>query len=270
MYFCQLYGMGCCRDKFPTAHRLLTLVSLSASVYVYYKLVTYVGETMPNMVDLSTVMSAARLNVRGLVHPLMIVFFDAHRGHVLDFVAALDDLVPSTRHAPLRPFAARFVGWLTATLAAELLQLLVFFHRIGFENFSALPAAMLVLSNLWIVTPVLVHVQLVSLALRGVRDVNGRITSFGSWRVYRHRWTRLQYAAVRLTDTAFGAIIVMFVVFVITDLTFFTFVAHMCWKNDLPVELASYVLIMFVRAALTFQLFRTCHRCKAEVNTAVI
>lgn len=261
--------MGCCREEFPTTHRLLTLANLSASVYVYYNVITLVGDTMPDMFDLHTVMSAVRLNARGLVQSLMIAFFEAHRGHVLDFVAALDDLVPSAARLSLLPFAARFFGWLTATLAAELLQLLAYFYRADFDGFTVISTSQFVLSNVWIVTPVLVHMTLVSLACRGVRDINGRITSFDSWRAHRHRWTRLQWAVTRLTDTAFGAIIVAYVVFIITDLTFFAFIASLSWTNGYPVEVATYVLLMSVRAALTFQLFRTCHRCKTEVNIMI-
>lgn len=273
MYICHLYGMGYFRTDFWIAYVvyiLLILVNLLASAYTYHCVIAFVQTNLPLMLDLSVIGSAVRLHFRFLSPPLMIAFLSLNKTAVLQCVDVIDHLVPSIRHAPLKPFSVEFFGWLVATLAAESVQLLTYHYRQKFKRFSWSIFLHFVLSNVWIVTPILLHTFLISAIHRGIREINDNSTSIRAWRTYKLQWKQLHRTAIDLTNSVFGVIIIIYMLFTIMDITFFCFAVYISWRKYYTRDMIGYITIVFARAGLTFRLFRTCHNCKKEVMYIII
>lgn len=269
MYFCYLYGMGLCRKSsriLYVVYMSSVCVNVSVSLYTYRKVYYFMQTQMPEMFDVSTIMSVVRVNSRFLVSSLTILFMSANNAAILDCVDAIDRLDLSVRRVSLKPFVLRFVGWLTATIIADFLQLIVFLIRTEFQFFSAPVFTMLVISNAWIITPVLFYMLVVSIVRHEACDINGNVTSIGAWKVYRPKWKRLLCIAIGLTESQFGVMIIVFIIWTILEITFFCYALYLSWRMSLALEIYAYTVIMITRGSLTFQLFRECHNCKTQVT----
>jgi len=266
MYFCHLYGMGFCYDDFPIIYYLFVFVNMSASIYICYGVLIFVKTHMSGIFDLSTLTSVVRLNIRFLAHPSMIVLLCAKKTTIMNYISDFDKLVLRINAVSLKPHLIHFFGWLSTTLVSELIQLMTFHYSTDFIFFNILPTVQFVISNVWLVTPVLMHIFLISLVSHGIREINNDITSMRTWRMHSQKWKELQHVAIVLTNSVFGTIIIIFIMFTIMELTFFCFAVYLSWRANHSNELFAYLINMFVRAGLMFQLFRTSHCCKIEVN----
>lgn len=266
MHLCHLYGMGHLSGALRFAYAPMVVANITATILIYYYVITSFRARMPGAFSTDLITSVARLNAKFLAPPLMIASMCWHRAAVLDCLCALDDLVPSARHYPLTPAGIHFACWLTATLATELGQLMAFHIRTGYIVYSSFATMQFVLSNVWPVTAVLIYTFLVETIRHGFRDVNGELTTMGQWSARRSTWQALHKAAMHLTDTVFGPIIVTFITFTIWEMAFFGYVAYLTFVNNMFSETAAYTTMMIVRSGLMVHLFRTCQHCKAEVS----
>ncbi|KAL5236293.1 hypothetical protein ACI65C_003703 [Semiaphis heraclei] len=221
---------------------------------------------MSGIFDLSTLTSVVRLQIRFLAHPLMIILLCAQKTTIMNYISDFDHLVLRINDVSLKPYMIHFFGWLSTTLVSELIQLMAFHYRTDFIFFNIFSTVQFVISNVWLVTPVLMYIFLISLVSHGIREINNDITSMRTWRTHSQKWKELQHVAIVLTNSVFGKIIIIFIMFTIMELTFFCFAVYLCWRANHHNELFAYFINMFVRAGLMFQLFRTSHSCKMKVN----
>jgi len=266
MHFCHLFGMGFCCDGFQIVYFLLIFTNMSVSIYIYYEMFIFVQTHLSEMFDLSTITSVVRLHIRFLAHPLMIVLLCVKKTTIINYITDLDDLVHRINDVSLKPYMIHFFGWLSTILVAELIQIMTFHHRTNLRFFSISATAQYVISNVWLVTPILMYIFLISLVSHGIREINNDITSIRAWRTHSLKWKELQHVGIVLTKSVFGKIIIIFIMFTIMELTFFCFAIYLSWRNNHTNEIVAYFIILFVRAGLMFQLFRTSHTCKIEVN----
>lgn len=270
-YLCHAYGMGYCRDGgFRAAgavHYTSIAFNLWASAYTYYDVHVFAFNNLVMMHDLTTVVSVARLLFRFAAPVAMIASLAANGGAAVAAVESLDRLVPSVRGAPLTAHAYRFAAWMAAAMIAELLQILVFHVRTDFAFSSARVTAQFVFTNVWLVTPVLVHTFLMTLVRCGVRDINAAVDTTAAWRARCADWKELRRLGAELTNRTFGVIIVVSMVCTIAEMSFFCFAVYLAWREQSVSEISCYALIMAVRSGFTLYLFRTCHECKAEVRS---
>ncbi|XP_015366146.1 PREDICTED: uncharacterized protein LOC107163304 isoform X2 [Diuraphis noxia] len=270
MCFCHLYGMGFCYDDFRIIYFISIFVNMSASIYIYYKALIFVQMNMSNMFDLSTLTSVVRLHIRFLANPLMIVLLCAKITTIMNYISDFDDLVVRINDVSLKPYMLHFFGWLSITLVTEFIQLMTFHYRMDFRYLKISSTVQFVISNVWLVTPVLIYIFLISLVSHGIREINNDITSMRAWRTHSQKWKELQHAAIVLTNSVFGKIIIIFIMYTIMELTFFCFALYLSWRGNYFSELVAYFIILFVRAGLMFQLFRTSHSCKMEMKRTQI
>jgi len=266
MYFCHLYGMGLNCDGIRIVYFLFIFLNMSVSIYIYYEIFIYVQTQLSEMFDLSTITSVVRLHIRFLAHPLMILLLCVKKTAIMNYIRDFDDLVYGINDVSLKPHMIHFFGWLSTTLVAELLQIMTFHYRTDLIFFSITATVEFVISNVWLVTPVLMYIFLISLVSHGIREINNDITSIRVWKTHRLKWKELQQVGIVLTNSVFGNIIIIFIMFTIMELTFFCFMIYLSWRSNYPNEMVAYFIILFVRAGLMFQLFRTSHSCKIEVN----
>lgn len=266
MYFCHLYGMGFCRDNFQMIYSILIFINVSASIYIHYEMFIFVQTHLSSMFDLSTITSVIRLHIRFLAHPLMIILLCAKRTTILNYISDFDSLILRINTISLRPYMIHFFGWLVITLIAEFLQIMAFHYRTNLEMFTILSVFEFVFSNVWIVTPVLIYIFLISLVSQGIHEINNDITSIREWRTHSLKWKQLQHVGIVLTDIVFGKIIIIFIMYTIMELTFFFYATYLSWINNNYNELVGYIIILFARAGLMFHLFRTTQICKLKVN----
>jgi hypothetical protein len=266
MYFCHLYGMGFCRDNFRIIDFLLIFINVSVSIHVYYVLFVYVQTNLSSMFSLSTITSVVRLHIRFLAHPLMIVLLSVKKTTILNYISDFDSLVLRINKVSLTPYAIHFFSWLITTLLAELIQVMAFHYRTDLQIFAIWSTVRYVISNVWIVTPVLMYIFLISLVSNGIQEINNDITSIRAWRIHSPKWKELQCMSIVLTNSVFGNIIIIFIMYTIMDLTFFFYATYLSLISNLPIEMVGYIIILFVRAGLMFHLFRTTQSCKLEVN----
>ncbi|XP_022174292.1 uncharacterized protein LOC111036546 [Myzus persicae] len=264
MYFCHLYGMGLYRDGFRIVYFLFIFVNLSVSIYIYYEMFIYVQKNLSEMFDLSTITSVVRLHIRFLAHPIMIVLLCVKKTTIMNYISDFDDLVYRINDVSLKPYMIHFFGWLSITMVAELIQIMAFHYRTDLKFFSITATAQFVISNVWLVTPVLMYIFLISLVSRGIRELNSDITSIRVWKTHSLKWKELQHMGIVLTNTVFGKIIIIFIMFTIMELTFFCFTIYLSWRANSPNEIVAYFINLCVRASLMFELFRTSHSCKIE------
>jgi len=266
IHFCLLFGMEFCCNDFQIVFFLLIFINMSVSIYIYYVMFVYVQTQLSEMFDLSTITSVVRLHIRFLAHPLMIGLLYAKKTTIMNYISDFDDLVHRINDVSLKPYMINFFGWLSTILVAEFIQIMAFHHRTNLRFFTISATAQFVISNVWLVTPVLMYIFLISLVSHGIREMNNDITSIRAWRTHILKWKELQHVGIVLTNSVFGKIIIIFIMFTIMELTFFCFAIFLCWKRKYPNEICAYLIILFVRAGLMFQLFRTSHKCKIEVN----
>lgn len=264
MCVCHVFGVG--YSRFRYAYILLVVTNLSASVWLYFTVINFVLIEMQQMYDPAIIMSVVRTHFRMLTPPFMIVYLSLNKTAILDHVHAFDRIVPSLRDLSLTPYAVHFFGWLIAILAAESLQLAAYYIRIRFVNFYAPRDVKFVLSNTCMVTPILHHMFLMSVIRYGFRDINAKVTSIGDWITFRSRWKELRRTAIHLTNTVFGEMIIVFIMFTVFDMIFFIFLSYNTYRSGMTTETNMYVMMVLARAGLMFQLFRTCRNCKIEVN----
>lgn len=266
IYICHLYGMGhCFCDRFSMFNYILILINLTNATYVYFSIYKKISAAS-DMYDLSTIMVVVRLHFRFLTPMIMIICLNVNKAVILCSIETLDHLIPSIRNISLKPFLLHFVGWIFITLAAEFLQILAFHVRTNFEYFLSLKLFVIfVFSNIWIVTPVLQYMYLMSMIFYGIRNINENITAIQMWKIHRSQWKELQHLAMHLTKSVFGEIIIIFIGFTIMDITFFCFAIYLSWKFNYVYEEFGYIVMILVRAGLVIQLFRTCHYCNIEV-----
>lgn len=240
---------------------------MSASIYTYYEVVfIFVQANLSEMFNLSTLTSVVRLHIRFLAHPLMILLLCANMTTIMNYISDFDDLVLRINNVSLKPYMIHFFGWLSTTLVTELIQLMTFHYRVNFRFFKIYTTAQFVISNVWLVTPVLMYIFLISLVSHGIQEINNNITSMRAWRTHSQKWKKLQHVAIVLTNSVFGKIIIIFIMFTIMELTFFCFAVYLSWRANNSSELVAYIINLFVRAGMMFQLFRISHSCKMEVN----
>lgn len=266
MYFCHLFGMGFCFNDFQIVFFLLIFINMSVSIYIYYEMLIYIQTNLSEMFDLSTITSVVRLHIRFLAHPLMIVFLFVKKTIIMNYIRNFDDIVYRINDVSLKPYMIHFFSWLSIILVAEFLQLMTFHHRRNLRYFTISATAQFVLSNVWLVTPVLMYIFLISLVSYSIREINNDITSIRAWKTHCLKWKELQHAGIVLTKSVFGKIIIIFIMFTIMELTFFSFTVYLSWRSNFPNEIVAYLIILFVRAGLMFQLFRTSNSCKGEIN----
>lgn len=269
MYFCHLYGMGfcCCSLRIQYVFYMFSVcVNLSITLYMYRNVFVYMQSQMPQMFDVSTIMSVVRVNFRFLASSLMILFMSINNTAILNCVNVIDRLDLSIRDVSLKPFVLRFVGWLTITMALDSLQMCIYHIRTNFKMFSVAVFLQFFFCNVWIITPILFYTLIVSIICHEARNINDNVTSITAWRTYRPKWKELQSTAISLTKSEFGVMIIVFITWTIIDITFFCFATYLTWRLSSELELFGYVLLMTARAGLMFQLFRECHNCKIEVN----
>ncbi|XP_026823316.1 uncharacterized protein LOC113561217 isoform X4 [Rhopalosiphum maidis] len=266
MYFCHLYGMGFCRDDFRIIDFLSIFINVSVSIHVYYVIFVYVQTHLSLMFSLSTITSVVRLHIRFLAHPLMIVFLSVKKTTILNYISDFDSLVLRINKVSLTPYTIHFLSWQIATMLAELIQIMAFHYRTDLQFFAIWSTVRFVISNVWIVTPVLMYIFLISLVSNGIHEVNNDITSIRAWRIHSLKWKKLQCMSIVLTNSVFGNIIIIFIMYTIMDLTFFFYATYLSWINNFPNEIVAYIIILFVRAGLMFHLFRTTQSCKLEMK----
>ncbi|XP_029345923.1 uncharacterized protein LOC115034182 [Acyrthosiphon pisum] len=264
IHFCHLFGMGFCCDDFQIVYFLFIFINLSVSIYIYYEMYIYVQTHLSEMFDLSTITSVVRLHIRFLAHPLMIVLLCVKKTTIMNYISGFDGLVHRINDVSLKPYMIHFFGWLSTILVAELIQIMSFHHRTNLKFFTISATAQYVISNVWLVTPVLMYIFLISLISHGIREINNEITSIRAWRTHSLKWKELQHVGIVLTNSVFGKIIIIFIMFTIIELTFFCFTIYLSWRRNHHNEIVAYFIILFVRAGLMFQLFRTSHSCKIE------
>ncbi|XP_026823314.1 uncharacterized protein LOC113561217 isoform X2 [Rhopalosiphum maidis] len=264
MYFCHLYGMGFCPNNFRIIYFLLIFINVSVSFHIYYTMFVYVQTHLSSMFNLSTVTSVVRLHIRFLAHPLMIVFLSVKKTTILNYISVFDSLVLRINKVSLTPYTIHFLSWIITTLLAELIQIMAFHYRTDLQYFTAWSTAQYVFPNVWLVTPVLIYIFLISLVSNGIHEVNNNITSIRAWRIHSLKWKKLQCMSIVLTNSVFGNIIIIFIMYTIMDLTFFFYATYLSWINNFPNEIVAYIIILFVRAGLMFHLFRTTQSCKLE------
>lgn len=261
---CHVFGVG--YSRFRSAYILLMVGNLSASVWLYFTVINHLLRDMDQMHDPTVIVSVVRTQFRMMTPPFMIVYLSLNKTAILDHVHAFDHIVPSLRDLSLTPYAVHFFGWLTAVLAAESLQLVTFYIRTRFYQFYALRDIKFVLSNTVLVTPILHHIFLMSVIRYGFRDINAKVTSIEEWITYRSRWKELRRTAIHLTNTVFGEMIIVFIILTVLEVIFFIFLSYNTYRSGIITETLTYVMMVFARAGLMFQLFRTCRNCKIEVN----
>lgn len=266
MYFCHLYGMGFCHDNFQIINSILIFINVSASIYIHYEMFIFVQTHLPSMFDLSTITSVIRLHIRFLAHPLMIVLLCVKKTTIQNYISDVDSLILRINTILLKPYMIHFFGWLVITLIAEFIQIMAFHYRTDLKMFSILSVFEFVFSNVWIVTPVLIYIFLISLISQGIDEINNEITSIREWRTHSLKWKQLQYLGIVLTKIVFGKIIIIFIIYSIMELTFLFYVTYLSWINNYHNEIVGYIIILFVRAGLMFHLFRTTQICKLKVN----
>ncbi|XP_060854456.1 uncharacterized protein LOC132932206 isoform X2 [Rhopalosiphum padi] len=266
MYFCHLYGMGFCRDNFRIIYFLLIFINVSVSFHIYYTMFMYVQKNLLSMFSLSTVTSVARLHIRYLANPLMIVLLSVKKTTILNYISDFDSLVLRINKVSLTPYTIHFFSWLITTLVAELIQIMSFHYRTDLQYFTTWSTVQYVFSNIWIVTPVLLYIFLISLVSNGIQEINNDITSIRAWRIHSLKWKELQGMSIVLTNSVFGNIIIIFIMYTIMDLTFFIYATYLSWINNFPIEIVTYIIMWFVRAGLMFHLFRTTQSCKLEMK----
>lgn len=266
MYFCHLYGMGFCRDNFQIIYSILIFINISASICIHYQTFIFVQTHLSSMFDLSTITSVIRLHIRFLAHPLMIVLLCIKKTTILNYLSDFDSLILRINTISLKPYMIHFFGWLVITLIAEFIQIMAFHYRTDLKMFSILSVFEFVFSNVWIITPVLIYIFLISLISQGIHEINNDITSIREWRTHSLKWKQLQNVGIVLTNIVFGKIIIIFIMYTIMDLTFFFYATYLSWINNYPNEIVGYTIILFVRAGLMFHLFRTTQICKLKVN----
>jgi len=266
MHFCNLFGVGFCCGEFQIVYFLLIFINLSISIYIYYEMFIFVRTNLSEMFELSTITSVVRLHIRFLAHPLMILLLYVKKTTTMNYISDIEDLVHRINDVSLIPYMIHFFGWLSTILVAELIQIMAFHYRTNLRFFTISATAQFVISNVWLVTPVLMYNFLISLICHGIREINNDITSIRAWRTHSLKWKKLQHMGIALTNSEFGKIIIIFIMFTIMELTFFCFTIYLSWRSNLPNEIVAYLTILFVRAGLMFQLFRTSHSCKIEVN----
>ncbi|KAL4107658.1 hypothetical protein QTP88_017968 [Uroleucon formosanum] len=148
------------------------------------------------MFDLSTITSVVRLHIRFLAHPLMIVFLFVKKTIIMNYIRNFDDIVYRINDVSLKPYMIHFFSWLSIILVAEFLQLMTFHHRRNLRYFTISATAQFVLSNVWLVTPVLMYIFLISLVSYSIREIND-ITSIRAWKTHCLKWKELQHAGIK-------------------------------------------------------------------------
>lgn len=267
IYIFHLYGMGyCVCNRFWITNCALVLINLMSAVYVYFGTYVMVITTATNIYDLSTIMSVVRLHFRFLTPIIMIIYYNFYKTEILNAIKDFDHLVPSVKNISLQPYLLQFIGWISMTLMAEFLQLLIFNMRTNFKYCVSFKLFFLfVFSNIWIITPVLQYIFLIQIILYGIRNINENVMTIQMWKTFRPQWKKLQHVANHLTKSVFGEIIMVFIGLTIMDITFFCFTSYLAWKEERVFEVLTYIIIILVRSSLIIQLFRTCHHCKMEV-----
>lgn len=273
--FYRLYGFGFQLDDSMTAlmvDKLLVIVHLSFCIYGYEHVTSMMQDRMPILLDITMVMSVVKVYVYLLIPPTMIVMWQYNRRLLTDLLYKLDKIVPFVESIPLRPYLWHSAMWLFLSIFVEFLIYFTFHIYTNFMYFSIFEYVMIAVYIIWSMLPLIVYVFLIEIISRGVRNVNDQITSINKWRTYRSQWKKLRYMAIHSAENEFGVVIVVFVVYTITEVVYFLFSLYfMGYKRFstgpvyYSVYSASAFLVVIFRTSWLFQIVRVSQNCKSEV-----
>lgn len=270
--FYRLFGLGFMLDDSMTAltiDALLVCFHLSFCIYGYDHATLLIQELMPVLWDITTVTSVIKLYVYLMAPPTMIVMWQCNRRAITDLFYKLDTIVPSVESVPLVSYLWYSATWLSLCILVELLIYTTLHIDTNFVYLTMFGYITVVLYVTWTMLPPLMYTFLIKLISRGVKDINDRITSIGTWRTYRRQWKELRYIAVHSVEKEFGVIIVVYVVHTIAEIVFFLFSMYFLGYKRLSTGIVYWTgafLVILFRSSWLFQIVQVSQNCKLEVN----
>lgn len=255
-----------------TVDALLLLLNLSFSVYGYKHVTFIIRIRMPLIWDISTVISVIKVYIFLLSSPVMMITWQYNRRALTELLYKIDEIMPSVESIPLRPYLWHSATWLITFIFVEFIMFSTLHFYTNFMYFATFEYLLFAVYIMWFMLPLLMYKFLIKLVCRGIRNVNDRIASIGTWRTYRSQWKELSHMAVHSVENEFGVIIVIYVMHSITEVVYFMFTTLYTGYQTYSSGILYYSIywmtgIMFIlfRTIWLFQIIRVSQNCKSEV-----
>ncbi|VVC31901.1 Hypothetical protein CINCED_3A004912 [Cinara cedri] len=270
IHFCRLFGLGLLHsDSIATriVDMFLLFVNFVVCLYSYFHITSLVSEKMPDIWDITTVVSVIRLYIRIFSTPLIIILSQFQKRTLTRIICEFDNIVPgSIEPAFLWSFVFYSVVWLLGNIVGECLTMVAFHVRTKFEYFSFKDVFLIVIFNFWMFVPLLQYLFMIKAIRLGVQNINDSITSMEQWKLLRLKWKELGRLSIHLTSNVVGEIILTYMVCKIADIIFFIFLIYFYgYKEGSKLVMSLFLINVCLEVVGVFELFRQCNICKLEL-----
>jgi len=266
---CRLFGFGLWYGDAYTMYfydAFLLSINFALSVYSYFHVTALVSKSMPEMWDITTVLSVIRLHIRICMPPLMVILSQFHKHTLTDILHKLDDLLSPIEISYLRSFMWYSVRWLLINIIGEWITITAFQIRTNFMLLMIEDYILIIVFNCWLFIPIFHYIFIVKTVQLGMRKINERTSTIREWKESRQKWKELQCLVINLTNSEIGDIIIAHVMCRIADITFFTFLVYFYgYKSESKLSIIIFVVNVVIGVFWLFELFRQCQNCKQEV-----
>lgn len=190
--FCRLSGLGLqFRDTYTMyfSDVFLLFVNFLISLHIYLHIIKLVSKLMPEMLDITTVISVFRLHTRICLPPLMVILWQFKKHTLIDIVDKFNDLITPPIEIPyLRTFIWYSIIWLFINISMEWITIFTFHAQTGFVLPMINDYALITFLTCWMFIPIFHYIFIVKTVHLGVRQINERIGTIGEWKISRQKW----------------------------------------------------------------------------------